>query len=117
MARAPRLLGLVLALVAVAAGCVHEPAPRPRSPIPEGKVAVIGEVLRPGLYDHHPGMTLLELVRLAGGLTVTAAPERASVTRFSSGLAASAGLRLDEILTGRAPDPPLEAGDLVQVPP
>ena len=84
--------------------------------MPHGKVAVIGEVTRPGLVDYQPGMTLLEALKAVGGLTPFADPARAAVLRYSRGLSATAGIRLDQVIDGRMPDQPLEDGDLLGIP-
>lgn len=123
-ARRPRLLPAGprptrrwLALVLTLTSCIHQVRSPPRSPLPRGTVAVVGAVPAPGLYDHRAGLTLLGALRLAGGLAIDAAPACASITRFAAGLAASAGIRLDLIASGEAPDLPLEEGDVLSVPP
>ena len=46
-------------------------------------VEVAGEVSRPGRFQHRPGMTVGDLVRMAGGLTVDAADDQAIVSRVA----------------------------------
>lgn len=48
---------------------------------PKTTIAVIGQVLRPGLYDITPRSRLADAVALAGGFTLDAAPEAARLTR------------------------------------
>ncbi len=44
-------------------------------------VEIAGEVSRPGRFQHRGGMTVGDLVRLAGGLTVDAADDQAFISR------------------------------------
>ncbi|MEM1331414.1 MAG: SLBB domain-containing protein [Planctomycetota bacterium] len=46
-------------------------------------VEIAGEVSRPGRFQHREGMTVGDLVRLAGGLTVDAADDQAIVSRVA----------------------------------
>lgn len=51
-------------------------------PIEGARVKVVGEVKRPAIYEVKPGETLGDLVRIAGGLTPTAATQAATVYRI-----------------------------------
>jgi hypothetical protein len=104
------------ASLAAALGCVHEVKPRPKSTLPPGKVAVLGEVGAAGLYDWFPGMTVVDAIRKAGGLTPAARTAEATLTRGAPGLTATVPLRLDQIAAGTLPDFPIEEGDVIAIP-
>lgn len=72
--------------------------------VPEGvaerhTATILGEVLKPGAYEIQPGMTLLELLTVAGGATPKADLRKASFAR--RGEASLQNLDLDALLTGR----------------
>ena len=46
------------------------------------RVRALGEVLRPATYEVKPGETLADLVRIAGGFTALASPQRVVVERI-----------------------------------
>lgn len=115
MRRVIKNLPLLLVSLALFA-CVRSVVAPPRSPLPAGKIGVVGEVVQEGLVAFHAGMTMLEAIRAAGGFTAAAQPNRASLTRYSSGMAASVPVRLSDVEAHPDLDMPLEEGDVISVP-
>lgn len=78
------------------------------------RVGIQGEVNRPAIYELESATTAEEMVRLAGGLTATAHPQGATLSRVNDSQDRVI-LDLDlNAATGRAT--PVKAGDLVDVP-
>lgn len=50
-----------------------------------GKISIVGEVAKPGVYDLKKGLTVIEAVALAGGLNDTAAGNNTKVIRKQDG--------------------------------
>lgn len=87
-----------------------------------GIVYVVGAVARPGgfpLSSGHDRMTVLQAVALGEGLKPTALQKKAMIIRrgrrFPSG-DAKIPVNLRKILSGHAPDPSLEANDILFIP-
>lgn len=70
-------------------------------------VYVFGEVKNPGSYAIQPGMTVLQALSLAGGLTQYAAANRLEVSRLVNGAKKKIRVKLDDII---------QPGDTVVVP-
>jgi polysaccharide export outer membrane protein len=81
-----------------------------------GKVYVIGEVKRPGMYGLHERLTVLNACILAGGFTDFASPGRVRVTRVKDGVTRVLRIDLARVQRGKSADIVLEAGDRVDVP-
>jgi polysaccharide export outer membrane protein len=85
-----------------------------------GIVYVVGEVKKPGGFTlkTNENISVLQALALAEGLTRTSAAKHALVIRTdkSSGKREEIPIDLDKILKGRAPDPLLQARDIVFVP-
>src|SRR5262249_51133635 len=78
-----------------------------------------GEVKRPGgfILKNDERMTVLKAIALAEGLTPTSAKGSARIIRSSpSDRQREVPLNLGKILAGKAPDPVLNAADIVFVP-
>jgi polysaccharide export outer membrane protein len=80
-----------------------------------GKVYVLGEVHRPGIYPMGDGVTLLTICETAGGLTDFAAPRHVKLTRLQNGRPVRIDIDLVRIRQGKAPDVPLANGDRIEV--
>ncbi len=79
-------------------------------------VAVQGKVERPGTYELQPGMTVRDLIDEAGGIWPDALTEWATLERTSSDLKLTAvSVPLGRVLTGEAPDVPLQDRDVLRV--
>src|SRR6266704_3186473 len=85
-----------------------------------GIVYVVGEVQRPGgfVMKSNEKISVLQAIALSGGLTRTAsrAGTRIIRTDVQNGKREEAPIDLARILSGKAPDPMLEARDIVFVP-
>jgi polysaccharide export outer membrane protein len=77
---------------------------------------VSGEVKNPGSYPITPGLTVLKAVSVAGGLTKFGSKGKVEILRkVSRGEAKRIKIDLDDIESGKRPDVPLEAEDIVKV--
>jgi len=80
------------------------------------RVTVLGEVRKPGSFSLTTGMTLVQAISDAGGLSAIANGDRINLTRKSKGAATTTVvLSLASITEGRSPDIPLQAGDQIYV--
>ena len=82
------------------------------------RVFVIGEVGRPGAYPLVPGMSVLEAISSAGGLTPFAKQTKISILRMENGKPNRLPVNYKEVLSGRRPEQnvSLKPGDTVVVP-
>jgi polysaccharide export outer membrane protein len=79
------------------------------------RVTVLGEVKKPGSFALRPGMTLVQAISDAGGLSAIANGDRVNLTRKERGSARTVVLSFDSITSGKSPDLPLQAGDQIFV--
>ncbi len=85
--------------------------------VPRAKeVYVLGEVKKPGAVKYQEGLTLLQAVSLAGGLTDMAAPRRVRIIRNSDGKRSTIEVDLKEILKDASKDIEVLPSDVVIVP-
>ena len=82
------------------------------------RVYVIGEVTRPGAYPVLPGMTILQAISSAGGLTQFANSKRIFLMRNEDRMQAKYPFSYKEVLDGRKAEENLmvKAGDTIVVP-
>jgi polysaccharide export outer membrane protein len=82
------------------------------------QVKVIGQVKTPQSLPYHDGMTVLDAVLAAGGLTQFAAGNRARLVRKDNGSQTEIGIKLDNLLNkgDTKQDLPLKPGDILVVP-
>lgn len=80
------------------------------------QVAVVGAVTKPGSYALTSGMTIVQAVGAAGGLTALASGDNTIVTRRVDGQLQRFKVPVDAITEGRFDDFALQAGDIVFVP-
>lgn len=80
------------------------------------RVTVMGAVARPGTVSLRPGMTILDAISTAGGLTALASGDATIVTRRVDGELRRFRVQVERISEGRADDFPVQAGDIVFVP-
>lgn len=82
------------------------------------EVSVLGQVNEAGSIDWRDGLTLVQAVSLAGGLTTFAAPNRVKLTRRTGrgDETTTIEVSLKAIVDGRAEDVVLRPGDIVFVP-
>jgi polysaccharide export outer membrane protein len=82
-----------------------------------GNVMVTGWVYKPGFFLVGSGLTVLGAVGSAGGAMYAAAPSSAVLIRSdANGNKVSIPVDLDKIATGAAPDIPVRANDVIDVP-
>jgi polysaccharide biosynthesis/export protein len=82
-----------------------------------GNVMVTGWVYRPGFFAVGSGLTVLGAVGSAGGVMYAGKGSEATLIRSDeSGNKVSLPIDLDKIATGAAPDIPVRANDVVDVP-
>lgn len=79
------------------------------------RVEIIGEVQRPGSLPMTPGMTLLRAISIAGGFNALANKSRVTIRRKVKGATLAATVSVDDIIDNKIPDPPLQAGDSINV--
>ena len=84
----------------------------------QNRVRVVGGVAEPKSVAHRDGMTVIDLVLEAGGLTDFAAPDNARLIRSVDGQSRTFPVYLDAIFTGGVVDTNyrLLPGDVVTVP-
>ncbi|HZI05612.1 MAG TPA: polysaccharide biosynthesis/export family protein, partial [Archangium sp.] len=80
------------------------------------KVFVIGEVQKPGSFPYEEGMTIIQAISLAGGLTKVASPNSAHVARPEGGEQKKIRVPVKNISEGREKNFLLQPGDIVFVP-
>jgi len=78
------------------------------------KISVLGQIRKPGRYDFHDGMTLVEAIAVAGGTTNSAVLRLVQVTRKIPDTK-KYDVPFRDITTGRAPDFRLLPGDIILV--
>ncbi len=80
------------------------------------RVEILGEVQKPGSIPLQPGMTLLRAISLSGGFNSIANKNRITIRRrIKSGETRAATVSAEEIIANKIPDPPLQAGDSINV--
>lgn len=82
------------------------------------QVKVIGQVKAPQSLPYHDGMTVLDAVLAAGGLSQFAAGNRARLVRHDNGKQTEIDIKLDNLLNkgDTKQDLPLKPGDILVVP-
>lgn len=78
------------------------------------RVTVLGQVQKPGSFPLTPGLTLIQVLSLAGGFNSIAAGQVNLTRKVKSG-STTASVSIDAITDGRAQDIPLQAGDQIYV--
>jgi polysaccharide biosynthesis/export protein VpsN len=79
-------------------------------------VTLLGQVSKPGSYPLLPGMSLIQAISQAGGLTAVASGSHTNLTRKTSKGQQTVQIDVNAISEGRSPDVPLQAGDQIYVP-
>ncbi len=79
------------------------------------RITVLGQVQKPGSFPLTPGLTLIQAVSQAGGLTSIANKDRVNLTRLTKSGSQTEVLSVDAITEGRSKDFPLQAGDQIYV--
>ncbi|MFH1367761.1 MAG: SLBB domain-containing protein [Elusimicrobiota bacterium] len=87
--------------------------------VPKGakKVAVLGDVNKPGYYDYRENLRILELVSLSGGFTDSANISKINVIRDAGGKDRKViKVDLKKVLNGKEKDTEIQSGDTVYIP-
>lgn len=79
------------------------------------RITVLGQVSKPGSFPLTPGLTLIQAISLAGGLTSIANHDRLTLTRQTKTGRTTVVISVDAITDGRSPDLPLQAGDSIYI--
>lgn len=80
------------------------------------RIEVLGEVQKPGSLRYEPGMTLLRALSLVGGFNAMAARNKVTIRRQSGNTTRAATINVQDIIDNVIPDPPLQAGDSINIP-
>lgn len=78
-------------------------------------VTLLGQVAKPGSYPLVPGMSLIQAISQAGGLTAVASTSHVNLTRKTAKGQQTVEVDVDAITEGKAPDLRLQAGDQIYV--
>ncbi len=79
-------------------------------------VSVFGEISKPGTIPFQPDLTALQVVLLSGGFSKLAAKNSVILVREVDGKEERYKVGIDDIAAGRAPNIPLQPGDILYVP-
>lgn len=79
------------------------------------RVTVMGQVAKPGTFPFTPGLTLVQALSQAGGLTGIANQGKVNLTRRVPGGSRTVVLNVSSIMEGRSADIPLQSGDRIFV--
>lgn len=79
------------------------------------RVTVLGQVAKPGSFPLTPGLSLIQLISLAGGLNSIANKNSVNLTRKTKSGSHTVVVSVEAITEGNAPDIPLQGGDLIYV--
>jgi len=79
------------------------------------RVTILGQVAKPGTFPYTAGLTLIQAVSQAGGLTAIANLNRVNLTRRVGKGSRTVEISLSGMMEGRAPDIPLQSGDRIFV--
>jgi polysaccharide export outer membrane protein len=80
------------------------------------KVFVFGEVQKPGTFSYEEGMTIIEAITMAGGLTKVASPNGTTVARQGEGQQRKIRVPVKDIRDGQEKNFALQPGDIIFVP-
>lgn len=79
------------------------------------RVVLLGQVAKPGTFPLTPGLTLIQAISLAGGLTAIANDDRVTLTRKVGNKTQTVVLSVEAITSGISEDIPLQSGDRIYV--
>ena len=79
------------------------------------RVTIMGQVSKPGTFPYTTGLTLIQALSQAGGLTGIANLDRVNLTRRSGGGSRTVVISIGTIMEGRSADIPLQSGDRIFV--
>ncbi len=79
------------------------------------RITVLGQVAKPGTFPYTTGLTLIQALSQAGGLTGIANLDKVNLTRRTNGGTRTVVVAIGQIMEGRAVDIPLQSGDRIFV--
>jgi len=80
------------------------------------RVTILGQVSRPGTFPYTSGLTLIQAISQAGGLSGLANLDRVNLTRrIGTGASRTVVISIGTIMEGRSADIPLQSGDRIFV--
>jgi polysaccharide biosynthesis/export protein VpsN len=79
------------------------------------RVTILGQVAKPGTFPYTTGLTLIQAISQAGGLSGIANLDRVNLTRRVSGGSRTVVISIGSIMEGRSADIPLQSGDRIFV--
>ncbi len=79
------------------------------------QVTLLGQVAKPGSFPLLPGMTLIQAISQAGGLSAVANSDHVNLTRKVPNGKQTIVVSVGDIIDGKMPDIPLQAGDQIYV--
>jgi polysaccharide export outer membrane protein len=79
------------------------------------RVTIMGQVSKPGTFPFTTGLTLIQALSQAGGLTGIANQDRVNLTRRTGSGSRTVVISIGTIMEGRSPDIPLQSGDRIFV--
>lgn len=79
------------------------------------RVTLMGQVAKPGTFPYTTGLTLIQALSQAGGLTGLANLDKVNLTRRTATGSRTVVISIGSIMEGRSPDIPLQSGDRVFV--
>lgn len=80
------------------------------------RIYVLGQVEKPGTFRYEDGMSVIQAITLAGGVTRTSRPNDVVVTRTENGKEVRFSVPVRDISEGKARNLYLRPGDIVYVP-
>jgi protein involved in polysaccharide export with SLBB domain len=79
------------------------------------RITIMGQVAKPGTFPYTTGLSLLQALSQAGGLTGIANLDRVNLTRRSGKSSRTVVISVGTIMEGRSADIPLQSGDRIFV--
>lgn len=79
------------------------------------RITLMGQVAKPGTFPYTSGLTLIQALSQAGGLTGIANLDRVNLTRRTAAGSRTVVIAIGSIMEGRSPDIPLQSGDRIFV--
>lgn len=79
------------------------------------RVTIMGQVSKPGTFPYTVGLTLIQAISQAGGVTGVGNLDRVNLTRRVGAGSRTVVISIATIMEGRSPDVPLQAGDRIFV--
>ena len=79
------------------------------------RITIMGQVAKPGTFPYTTGLTLIQALSQAGGLTGIANLDKVNLTRRTATGSRTVTVAIGTIMEGRSADIPLQSGDRIFV--